>query len=366
MEEKIPQNISQEDFSSRGCCHSIKPDHKPDCTYGCAKMEVYDWLKDVHGPKIEGAIGIVEIRFKNNRKDYFQLPGDMDFVTGDIVAVEASPGHDIGIISATGEIVKLQLKRKKIMTKPEDMKKVYRKARISDIEKWALAIKAEETIMLKTRKISSRLGLNMKVNDVEYQGDNTKAIFYYTAEERVDFREMIKILAEEFRVRIEMKQIGVRQEAGRLGGLGTCGRSLCCSSWITDFRAVTTNAARVQQLSMNPQKLAGQCGKLKCCLNYEYDTYVDAIKEFPDQDIRLKTKKGEGIHQKTDIFQKILWYSYQNDPYNLMAIPLESVHEIIRQNNKKVYPEQLEDFARVKEIKSNLPEQEDVSRYDGK
>jgi cell fate regulator YaaT (PSP1 superfamily) len=364
MEEKLSQNIGQEDFSSRGCCHSTKPDQRPVCHYGCAKMEVYDWLKDIHGPSPGDKFMIAELRFKNNRKDYFQLPGDQDFQAGDIVAVEASPGHDIGIISAMGEVVKMQLKKKKIQTRPEEFKKVYRKARVSDIEKWASAIHMEDNAILKTRQISNRLGLNMKVNDVEYQGDNTKAIFYYTAEERVDFRELIKILAEEFHVRIEMKQIGVRQEAGRLGGLGTCGRALCCSSWINDFRAVTTNAARVQQLSMNPQKLAGQCGKLKCCLNYEYDTYVDAVKEFPDPDIRLKTKKGEAIHQKTDIFQKIMWYAYQAEPYNLMAIPLDSVKEIIQQNNKKIYPAQLEDFARVKEIKSNLPEQEDLSRYD--
>lgn len=368
MEEKTTDHIEPDDFTSRGCSHSTQHNQKPSCAYGCAKMDVYDWLKNVKTPSQEAAFDIVEVRFKNNRKDFFKFQEEMDFQTGDIVAVEASPGHDIGIISAMGEVVKLQLKRKRIQTKHEDFKKVYRKARVSDIEKWALAIRSEEPVMMKTRKISSRLGLNMKINDVEYQGDNTKAIFYYTAEERVDFREMIKVMAEEFRVRVEMKQIGVRQEAGRLGGLGTCGRSLCCSSWLQDFRAVTTNAARVQQLSMNPQKLAGQCSKLKCCLNYEYDTYVDAIKEFPDQDIHLKTRKGEAIHQKTDIFQKIMWYSYQNDPYNLMAIPLSSVLDIIEQNAKKIYPEQLEDYARVKEIKSgsdSLPEQEDVTRYDG-
>jgi len=369
MEEKTTEHIEPDDFTSRGCCHSEHPGTKPEFGYGCAKMDVYNWLKHVKTPSQDAAYDIVEVRFKNNRKDFFRLPDDMDFQAGDIVAVEASPGHDIGIISAIGEVVKLQIKRKRIQTRPEEFKKVYRKARVSDIEKWALAIRSEEPVMLKTRKISSRLNLNMKINDVEYQGDNTKAIFYYTAEERVDFREMIKVMADEFRVRVEMKQIGVRQEAGRLGGLGTCGRALCCSSWLQDFRAVTTNAARVQQLSMNPQKLAGQCGKLKCCLNFEYDTYVDAVKEFPDPDIRLRTRKGEAIHQKTDIFQKIMWYSYQNDPYNLMAIPLKSVLDIIKQNAKKIYPEQLEDFARVKEVKSgidSLPEQEDVTRYDGK
>jgi len=209
--------------------------------------------------------------------------------------------------------------------------------------------------------------LQMKINDVEYQGDNTKAIFYYTAEERVDFRELIKLMAEEFKIRIEMRQIGARQEASRLGGIGSCGRELCCATWMSDFKSVTTNAARVQQLSLNPQKLAGQCGKLKCCLNYEYNTYVDAIKGMPGTEVRLKTKQGEAVHQKTDIFQKIMWYSYVNDPGNLMAIPVDKVMLILEENIKGILPEKLEDFTKVIEKKSEFESgagQDDLTRFD--
>jgi cell fate regulator YaaT (PSP1 superfamily) len=221
--------------------------------------------------------------------------------------------------------------------------------------------------MFKARAIAEGLGLLMKINDVEIQGDNTKAIFYYTAEDRVDFRELIKLLAEEFKVRIEMRQIGARQEASRLGGIGSCGRELCCATWMSDFKSVTTNAARVQQLSLNPQKLAGQCGKLKCCLNYEYDSYVDALKGIPNTDIRLKLKKGEAVHQKTDIFQKLLWYSYVSDPGNLIAIPVEHALHIIEENKKGNLPDKLEDYSKIIEKKTAFESghvQDDLTRFD--
>ena len=221
--------------------------------------------------------------------------------------------------------------------------------------------------MYKAREIAARLSLQMKINDVEFQGDGTKAIFYYTADDRVDFRELIKILAEEFKTRIEMRQIGARQEASRLGGIGSCGRELCCATWINNFHSVTTQAARVQQLSLNPQKLAGQCGKLKCCLNYEYETYVDALKDFPDSEVVLRTKKGDATCQKTDIFSRLMWYSYVDDHTVFLAIPVDNVIQIIEGNKKGVVPEKLEDFAFISEQKSdfeNVVGQDDLTRFD--
>ncbi|OYT15789.1 MAG: hypothetical protein B7C24_11250 [Bacteroidetes bacterium 4572_77] len=223
-------------------------------------------------------------------------------------------------------------------------KKIYRRARLNDIEKWLKAVEKEDDTMVSTRKIVADLGLSMKVNDVEYQGDGTKAIFYYTAEERVDFRQLIRVLADKFRLRIEMKQIGVRQEAARVGGIGSCGRELCCSTWMTDFKSVTTQVARTQQLSLNPQKLAGQCGKLKCCLNYEQDAYVDALDDFPDSNITLKTKKGDAVYQKMDVFKGLMWYSYTNESESYLALPVSKVHFVINQNKKGKKPENLEKF----------------------
>lgn len=289
----------------------------------------------------------------------------MELVAGDIIAVEASPGHDIGIVTLTGETARLQMKKKKVDPNAPECKKVYRRARPSDIEKWISSVHNEEIVLQKTKKISRELNLEMKMNDVEYQGDGTKATFYYTAEERVDFRELIKILAEQFGVRIEMRQIGMRQEASNLGGMGTCGRELCCSTWLFEFRSVTTTSARVQQLSINPQKLAGQCGKLKCCLNYEYECYVDAMKGFPDTNIILKTKKGEAQFQKTDVFRQLMWYSYVDDYSNIMAIPVDKVKKIIEDNTKNILPEKLEDFAQTKEKKVDFAhEEDDLTRFD--
>ena len=249
------------------------------------------------------------------------------------MAVEASPGHDIGIVSLMGELVGFQLKRNNIPIEGTEFKKVYRKAKQADIDKWNESMALEFPTMIKSRKIAQDLKLEMKIGDVEYQGDGTKAIFYYIADDRVDFRELIKVLAEQLRVRIEMKQIGARQEAGRIGGIGSCGRELCCSTWITSFVSVTTNAARYQEVSLNPQKLAGQCGKLKCCLNYELASYLDAQKDFPNTSIPLETEQGQAFHLKTDVFKRLMWYSYKKEiPAEIVCLSVDQVIEIIEKN----------------------------------
>ncbi len=364
-QSKLPDNP----FLSRGCCHPPKLYNKNESVFQhrCSKFDSHDWLKDIPVSQHMVPTDVVEVRFKNSRKDYFRTPPDLELVVGDIVAVEASPGHDIGIVSMVGEMIRFQLHKKHLSSASEDIKKVYRKARLTDIEKWISSVEMEISTMFRARTIADSLGLLMKINDVEIQGDNTKAIFYYTAEDRVDFRELIKLLAEEFKVRIEMRQIGARQEASRLGGIGSCGRELCCATWMSDFKSVTTNSARVQQLSLNPQKLAGQCGKLKCCLNYEYDTYVDAIKGMPNTDVRLKLKRGDAVHQKTDIFQKILWYSYVSDLGNLIPIPVDQVILILEENKKGNLPEKLEDFSKAIEKKTAFESgavQDDLTRFD--
>lgn len=294
------------------------------------KLNIFNWLSDI--PKGIRKEEIYEVRFKNTRKGYFYNTNDLRLNTGDIVAVEASPGHDIGIISLKGPLVLHQLK--KLNASPTDeFKVIYRKAKPNDIEKWKEAIDLEEQTMIASRQISSDLNLNMKIGDVEYQGDKTKAIFYYIADERVDFRQLIKVLAERFKIRVEMRQIGARQEAGRIGGIGSCGRELCCSTWISNFISVTTNSARYQELSLNPQKLAGQCGKLKCCLNYEIDSYMDERKDFPSTEIQLNTNLGRAIHLKTDVYRHIMWYVLDGEN-NSGIIPLatEKVTEIIELN----------------------------------
>lgn len=279
---------------------------------------------------------IVEVRFKNTRKGFYRNVNQLNLRVGDIVAVEASPGHDIGVLTLTGELVREQMKKYKVPPAGE-LKKVYRKAKQADIDKWEEAKALEHETMIESRKIARDLKLDMKIGDVEYQGDRTKAIFYYIAEDRVDFRQLIKVLAERFRIRVEMKQIGARQEAGLIGGIGSCGRELCCSTWISDFVSVTTNAARVQQLSLNPQKLAGQCGKLKCCLNYELDTYIDAQKDFPPSDRQIKSKLGVAYHQKTDVFRRIMYYqAVSENATKIIALTPERVKEILRENKKGV------------------------------
>lgn len=313
------------------------------------KLDSFNWLKDYHETAYEGELKVAEIRFKNDRKDFYSYPSELELIEGELVAVETAIGHDIGIVSMVGSLVEKQRKRKGSNAPVSELKKVYRRARVADVEKFLESTRQEERTLYRSREIALNLNLDMKLNDIEYQGDRTKAIFYYTADGRVDFRELIKKLAEEFHIRVEMRQIGFRQESAKLGGIGSCGRELCCSSWITNFQSVTTNVARIQQLSPNPQKLAGQCGKLKCCLNYEYDTYVDALKSFPDNHINLKTKKGEAFYQKSDIFKGLMWYSYVFDRGNMLAIPAEKVKEIIDMNNKGKFPEQLEDYAFSKE-----------------
>mgnify|MGYP002525325447 CR=1 FL=1 len=323
---------------------------------GRCKLSQFDWLKDYENQEVKSNVCLAEVRFKNDRKDYFTYPEDLELEVGEFVAVETAIGHDIGIVTLLGDIVKRQMKRKRFRTPMEEMKKIYRRARINDVEKFLSAIQLEDSTLARTRTIIDNLGLEMKLNDVEYQGDKTKAIFYYTADGRVDFRELIKKLAEEFHIRIEMRQIGVRQESAKLGGLGSCGRELCCASWISDFQSVTTNVARVQQLSPNPQKLAGMCGKLKCCLNFEYEAYVEALKAFSDPNIVLHFESGDAVHQKNDVFKGIMWYSYTTDKGNIMAIPVDKVKDIIAMNKKGQKPKKLEDYAITQEAHTNTNE----------
>lgn len=362
--------ISENQFLTRGMGKNPleNPNEKP-LRHQCCKLDSTNWLQDIPQASNVKTFSIVEVRFKNSRKDYFRLPEEGIFEEGDIVAVESSPGHDIGIISMMGSLVELQMNKRNIDTESEDIKKLYRRARIADIEKWVIAIEKEENTLAQTRELASDLQLIMKFNDIEYQGDGTKAVFYYSAEDRVDFRELIKILAERFRIRIEMRQIGVRQEAARVGGIGICGRELCCSSWLSSFSSVTTNTARAQQLTLNPQKLAGQCGKLKCCLNYEHETYLAEYKTFPDTNIRLKTQKGDVVYQKTDIFKRIMWYAYPQNPMHQYALTEESVLKIIAENKNGKIPASIEDYAstNVKTTEYDMSVQhEDLSRFDKK
>ncbi len=303
------------------------------------KLNSINWLSDI--PDTGRETDLVEIRFKNTRKGFYRNVNKLRLEEGDIVAVEASPGHDIGRVSMTGRLVELKLKHSRSLPAADDIKKVYRKAKPVDIEKWEEARKQEIPTMLKSRQIARDLNLAMKIGDVEYQGDKTKAIFYYISDERVDFRQLIKILAEEFRIRIEMRQIGARQEAGRIGGIGSCGRELCCSSHLTDFVSITTTHARQQDLSLNPQKLAGQCGKLKCCLNYEFDCYMDKQKQFPSKK-PLETIEGRASFCKMEIFKGLYWYTF--DPgtaANTIAVPVERVKEIQKMNSKGEKPNKL-------------------------
>jgi cell fate regulator YaaT (PSP1 superfamily) len=366
-EKKLTAETTQYISSARGCCVSNDPDQTLSAVnqMKCCKLSSYNWLGDITDPSAIGQTGVVEVRFKNGRKDFYTYPGDMTLKEGELVAVEASPGHDIGIVSLTGELVHLQMKRKGVDPEKKELHRVFRHARTLDIEKWLDAIKREDSTMYKTRVIALDIGLAMKINDVEYQGDKTKAIFYYTADERVDFRELIKKLAEAFHIRIEMRQIGVRQEAAKLGGIGSCGRELCCASWMSSFQSVSTNSARIQQLSLNPQKLAGQCGKLKCCLNHELDNYIDTLQNFPDNRIKLKTKKGKAFYVKSDVLKNLMWYAYMDDSNNMMAIPVDKVKEIIELNSKGKFPAELELYAHQKEQKSNVESgtEDDLAQY---
>lgn len=337
-------------------------------TGGCSKLPVFDWLAGMSLPAGKKPCQFVEVRFKNSRKEFFNSEGVEGLVTGDAVAVEASSGHDLGMVSMTGEMVLLQLRRLGIRA-DQIQRKIYRKAKQTDIEKWKQAVDKEHHTMMRSRVIALELKLEMKISDVEFQGDGTKAIFYYTADERVDFRELIRHLADEFKIRIEMRQIGVRQESGRLGGIGSCGRELCCSTWLRDFRSVNIGAARYQQLAFNPQKLAGQCGKLKCCLNYELDTYMDALKDIPDSNQRLQTQKGTAFLQKTDIFRRMLFYSYPDSPADFIAVPAQRAKQIIEMNKKGEKPEALLSQKEIKPVKvlpdyGNVVGQDSLTRFD--
>ncbi len=336
---------------------------------GCNKLTVFDWLSDISLPNAENAFNAVEVRFKNGRKLYFKNPDKLSLCMGDVVATQAMSGHDIGIITLTGELVSVQMKKKKITTPVDELPKIYRKATQKDIDIWQKVRDKEPQVQKQSREIAMRLGLKMKISDVEFQGDGSKVTFYYTAEERVDFRQLIKDFARTFSTRIEMKQVGFRQEAARLGGIGSCGRELCCSTWLTDFRSVNTAAARYQQLALNPQKLAGQCGKLKCCLNYELDTYLEALEIFPKTDKKIATKKGIAVCQKIDIFKGFMWYAYLDDPANWHKISVEQVNEIIELNKKDQKPASLEEFVEVEEVSkdaifSNVVGQDSLTRFD--
>ena len=319
-------------------------------TGGCEKLSVFDWLSNMTLPSGHERFNIFEVRFKNGRKHFYKNVDNLSISMGDVVAVEGNPGHDIGTVSLAGELVKVQMKKRKVAFDSEEVKKIYRKATQKDIDIWQQARAREEETQRRGREILGRLGLKMKLSDVEFQGDGNKATFYYTADARVDFRQLIRDLASAFSIRVEMRQVGARQEAARLGGVGSCGRELCCSTWLTDFRKVTTAAARYQQLSLNPLKLAGQCGKLKCCLNFELDSYLDALKTFPKQDVVLQTENGEAVFVKMDIFKKHLWYTYKDDRFKWYRLTLDQVLEIIDLNKNKEKSASLEEYESDVEI----------------
>ncbi|MFN5415698.1 MAG: stage 0 sporulation family protein [Flavobacteriia bacterium] len=335
---------------------------------GCNKLGVFDWLGNMKLPNNQAPYNILEVRFKNSRKDFYRNDKNLSLQVGDVVVVETSPGHDVGVVSIVGELARIQVNKKAPNLKPLETKKIYRVANQDDIDKWVKARELEKEVMYQSRTLAVNLGLNMKISDVEYQGDLTKATFYYTADQRVDFRQLIKDMADKFKIRVEMRQIGSRQEASRLGGIGSCGRELCCSTWLTDFRTVSTSAARYQQLSLNPQKLAGQCGKLKCCLNYELDMYLDAIKSFPTSDVKLYTEKGTAFHVKTDVFKRTMWYMYQEGS-GLIALSPERVMEVKKMNEQKQKPVDLVDFSEKKVVApepvyANVDGQDSLNRFD--
>ncbi len=319
-------------------------------TGGCNKMNVFDWLSNMEVPRTD-RFDIVEVRFKNGQKDFFRNADKIDLTAGDAVIVEVPNGHHLGHVSLQGELVRLQMRKKNVANDGE-LRKIYRIANLKDLEKYEEVKKREMPSLHRGREIIRQMNLQMKLSDVEYQADNMKASFYYSADERVDFRELIKVLAAEFRVRVEMRQISLRQEAGRLGGIGVCGRELCCSTWLTDFKNVATSAARYQNLSLNPSKLSGQCGRLKCCLNYELETYMNALKHIPDVGKPLLTEKGEAVLQKTDIFRKIMWFGYKEETA-WYPLDVERVNEILELNNAGRKPATLE--------KNELEEREPVS-----
>ena len=355
---------SKTDGSPKGCKNNGT------CgTDSCNKFTVFDWLSNMTLPSGQLEFLYSEVRFKNGRKEYLLNKNSLSLSVGDIVATQADSGYDIGTVTLTGELVKVQMDKKKVDYSGQNSKLTYRKATQKEIDKWSDLRDKEEAIKVKARKFAIDLRLKMKISDIEYQGDGSKVTFYYTAEERVDFRELIKIYAREFRTKIEMKQVGLRQEAARLGGIGSCGRELCCSTWLSDFRSVSTSAARYQQLSLNPQKLAGQCGKLKCCLNYELGSYMDALRNFPKKEIKLKTEKGTAVCQKTDIFKKELWYAYEGQWNNWFLLTVEQANSIIKVNRLNKLVSSIEEYTSENNIAvenkfENVVGQDSLTRFD--
>ncbi len=362
-------------YHSRGChCAPVLDDQSRKLQMCCcAKLATFDWTKDLVPDEDISKYNVIEVRFKNSHKDFYRIAdSSIILAVGDIVVVEAATGHDVGLVTLTGPAAHIQYRKRQNVPPVEELKKVLRKARQNDVDKWNQTINLEKETQIKARKIANDMGLKMKINDVEYQGDGSKATFFYTADDRVDFRQLIKVYAEEFRVRIEMRQIGARQEAMHLGGIGSCGRELCCVTFLSNFHTVSTNTARVQQLSLNPQKLAGQCGKLKCCLNYEYEMYQEAAKDFPDPETPLFLKKGKAVWHKTDVFARTMYYAYVNEQSELVGLPVETVIEIIKRNQQKDFPESLEQFAvqgkvvpnDETEMFDNVVGQDDLTRFD--
>ncbi|MCH5327524.1 MAG: hypothetical protein J1E02_00750 [Coprobacter sp.] len=354
------------DNTSDNNINNQPPKKKCCCKEQAVKLHCYDWLSDL--PESHKDTDMVEVQFKNTRKGYYKNSTHIKLEKGDVVAVEANPGHDIGVVTLTGRLVLLQMKKNGVKPDSPDLKRIYRKAKPNDLEKCEEAKAKEHDTMLRARKIAEDLKLNMKIGDVEYQGDGNKAIFYYIADDRVDFRQLIKVLADAFKVRIEMKQIGARQEAGRIGGIGPCGRQLCCSSWMTNFVSVATSAARYQDISLNPQKLAGQCAKLKCCLNYEADAYVESQKKLPSREIPLETKEGTYYHFKTDIFKRQMTYSTSKDmAVNLVTLDASRVFEIIALNKRGVHPDSLVPDSAKEPVKKEFQDvvgQDSLTRFD--
>ena len=351
---------------SRGCIFSTSEQGESVAAVdeGCFKLHEYNWME---GYPENDMTDLVEVRFKNTRRSYYRNEDKLELSVGDIVAVEASPGHDIGVVSMMGDLVLRQIKRTGFNPFNGEFKKIYRKAKPQDIEHWMEAIACEHSTMIKSRQIAAQMGLDMKIGDVEYQGDNMKAIFYYIADGRVDFRELIKVFAEQFRVRIEMKQIGARQEAGRIGGIGACGRELCCASWISSFSSVTTSVARLQNLSLNPLKLAGQCSKLKCCLMYEYDSYAEARKQIPQLREPLHAADGDYFLQKVDVLARTMSFSTSKDEMvNVVTIPVERVWHIIGVNKRgeKVDSIVLSNQEKTVEEPSYRHEEDSITRFD--
>jgi cell fate regulator YaaT (PSP1 superfamily) len=331
---------------------------------GCSKLDVYDWFANVDMPSNYQPFQIMEVRFKGSRKDFYRNTDNIYVEAGELVCVESGTGgYDVGHVTMTGELVRMQMKKRGVSIDSPEIKKLYRKATTADVEKWKTAKSLEYETMHRARKIILSLRLAMKLSDVDYQGDKTKATFFYTADDRVDFRELIKKLAEEFRIRIEMRQIGMRQEASRLGGIGSCGRELCCSTWLTDFKTVSTSAARYQNLSLNTLKLAGQCGKLKCCLNFELDTYMDALKDFPSDLKDIKTKRGSAYVQKTDIFKKIMWFSYRQEE-TWVPLHVSRVNEIVEMNKRGEFPEDIAELSVVKPVLEKVLDYDNVVGQD--